>query len=130
MSVFDEKAAEWDTPEHRERARRLADTIREHIPLMPQMRAIDIGAGNVKKKIFTMTPEADADTVDLSAYFGTIYGVQAVISAGADAALSFVIPTFSGTDVTLAEKEADFTAATDWTGAEVTLQVIGTDEGL
>lgn len=45
MSEFDEKAAEWDTPERRERAHQLADTIREHLPLDERMRAIDIGAG-------------------------------------------------------------------------------------
>lgn len=45
MSEFDEKAAEWDTPERRERAHQLADTIRAHIPLTADMRAIDIGAG-------------------------------------------------------------------------------------
>ncbi len=45
MSLFDEKAAEWDTPERRERAHRLADAIREHVPLAADMRAIDIGAG-------------------------------------------------------------------------------------
>ena len=45
MSEFDEKAAEWDTPERRDRAHQLADTIREHVPLREDMRAIDIGAG-------------------------------------------------------------------------------------
>ncbi len=45
MSVFDDKAAEWDTPERRERAHDLADTIREHVPLHPDMRVLDIGAG-------------------------------------------------------------------------------------
>jgi 2-polyprenyl-3-methyl-5-hydroxy-6-metoxy-1,4-benzoquinol methylase len=45
MSEFDEKAAEWDTPERLERAHELADTVREHIPLSEDMRAIDIGAG-------------------------------------------------------------------------------------
>ena len=45
MSVFDEKAAEWDTPERRERAHELADIIREHVSLMPDMRVLDIGAG-------------------------------------------------------------------------------------
>ncbi|MGD8684877.1 MAG: class I SAM-dependent methyltransferase [Chloroflexota bacterium] len=45
MSVFDEKAAEWDTPERRERAHALADTFREHVPLSPHMRVLDIGAG-------------------------------------------------------------------------------------
>jgi len=45
MSEFDEKAAEWDTPERLERAHLLADSIREHVPLTPELRAIDIGAG-------------------------------------------------------------------------------------
>ena len=45
MSEFDDKAAEWDTPERRERAHLLADTIREHVPLQADMRVIDIGAG-------------------------------------------------------------------------------------
>lgn len=45
MSEFDAKASEWDTPERRERAHRLADAIREHVPLTADMRAIDIGAG-------------------------------------------------------------------------------------
>jgi ubiquinone/menaquinone biosynthesis C-methylase UbiE len=45
MSEFDEKAAEWDTPERRDRAHQLADTIREHVPLNKDMCAIDIGAG-------------------------------------------------------------------------------------
>ena len=45
MNVFDEKAAEWDTPERRERAHALADTFRQHVPLSPDLRVIDIGAG-------------------------------------------------------------------------------------
>ena len=45
MSDFDDKAAEWDSPEHVERSRRLADSIREHVPLTAGMHAIDIGAG-------------------------------------------------------------------------------------
>jgi ubiquinone/menaquinone biosynthesis C-methylase UbiE len=45
MSVFDEKAAEWDTPERRERAHVLAQTFRQHVPLSPGLRVIDIGAG-------------------------------------------------------------------------------------
>lgn len=45
MSVFDEKAAEWDTPERRERAHVLADRFREHVPLTPELRVLDIGAG-------------------------------------------------------------------------------------
>jgi 2-polyprenyl-3-methyl-5-hydroxy-6-metoxy-1,4-benzoquinol methylase len=45
MSRFDAKAADWDTPERRDRAHQLADAIREHVPLTRDMRAIDIGAG-------------------------------------------------------------------------------------
>ena len=45
MSEFDDKAAEWDTSERRERAHLLADTIRAHLPLRPDMKLIDIGAG-------------------------------------------------------------------------------------
>lgn len=45
MSTFDEKAQEWDTPERRERARTLADVLREHVTLDTSMRVIDIGAG-------------------------------------------------------------------------------------
>lgn len=45
MSTFDEKAPEWDTPERQERARTLANVIREHVALDASMRVIDIGAG-------------------------------------------------------------------------------------
>jgi ubiquinone/menaquinone biosynthesis C-methylase UbiE len=45
MSTFDEKAPEWDTPERQERARKLANVIREHVALDASMRVIDIGAG-------------------------------------------------------------------------------------
>jgi 2-polyprenyl-3-methyl-5-hydroxy-6-metoxy-1,4-benzoquinol methylase len=45
MSEFDDKAADWDTPERLERAHALADAIRAHVPLEPHMRALDIGAG-------------------------------------------------------------------------------------
>lgn len=45
MSVFDAKAAEWDTPERRERAHALADVIRAHVPLTADLRVLDIGAG-------------------------------------------------------------------------------------
>jgi 2-polyprenyl-3-methyl-5-hydroxy-6-metoxy-1,4-benzoquinol methylase len=45
MSVFDQKAAEWDTPERRERAHALATTFRRYVPLAPELRVLDIGAG-------------------------------------------------------------------------------------
>ncbi len=45
MSVFDDKAAEWDTPERRERAHALADAFRAEVPLSPDLHVLDIGAG-------------------------------------------------------------------------------------
>ena len=45
MSTFDERARDWDTPERRERAEAVAETIRAHVALDPTMRAVDIGAG-------------------------------------------------------------------------------------
>lgn len=45
MSRFDEKAAEWDTPERRARTHALADAIRAAVPLDPTMRMVEIGAG-------------------------------------------------------------------------------------
>jgi ubiquinone/menaquinone biosynthesis C-methylase UbiE len=44
-SRFDEKAADWDTEERRERVRAVAAIIRQHVPLTPSMRVIDLGAG-------------------------------------------------------------------------------------
>lgn len=63
MSVFDDKAAEWDSPEHLERARDLADSIRQHIPLTAGMHAIDIGAGT---GLLGLELLADIDSVVLS----------------------------------------------------------------
>lgn len=45
MSTFDERARTWDTPERRERAERVAAAIRAVVPLSPEMRAIEVGAG-------------------------------------------------------------------------------------
>lgn len=93
--------------------------------------AYDAGAGNVKVKIFTVTPQADGDTIDLSSYFDTIYAVRAYLTAGLDANLTVLIPSFSGTTVTIAQKKADgATAADDWTSASITLHVTGTDVDL
>jgi ubiquinone/menaquinone biosynthesis C-methylase UbiE len=44
-SRFDEKAADWDTDERQERARVVAQAIRERVRLDRSMRIIDIGAG-------------------------------------------------------------------------------------
>jgi ubiquinone/menaquinone biosynthesis C-methylase UbiE len=45
MSRFDEKAADWDTPDRAARAHELAEAIRAHVPLDPTMRMVEIGAG-------------------------------------------------------------------------------------
>jgi ubiquinone/menaquinone biosynthesis C-methylase UbiE len=45
MTSFDERAREWDTPERQARAVRVAHAIRESVPLAPQTRMIEVGAG-------------------------------------------------------------------------------------
>lgn len=93
--------------------------------------SLDASAGQVKTKIFTVTPSSASDTVDLSGYFSTIYKASAYLTAGLDAALTLLIPSFSGTTVTIAQKKADgATAADDWTGASITLEVTGLDSGI
>lgn len=91
--------------------------------------SLDASAGQKKVKIFTVTPQANADTVALATWFSSIDKSFAFISAGMDAALSIVSSTHSGTTLTLTELEQDGTAATDWTAAEITLIVVGEDAG-
>lgn len=87
-------------------------------------------SGNVKEKVFTVTPSSASDTVDLSSYFDTILSAQAYLTAGLDANLTILIPSYSGTTVTIVQKKADgATNADDWTSASITLIVKGTDEG-
>jgi SAM-dependent methyltransferase len=45
VTTFDERARDWDTPERRERAEQVAAAIRAAVPLHPETRLIDIGAG-------------------------------------------------------------------------------------
>ena len=45
MSTFDERARDWDTPDRQARAEVVAAAIRDAVPLTPDTRAIDIGAG-------------------------------------------------------------------------------------
>jgi len=90
---------------------------------------LDASAGGKKLKVFTVTPQADGDTVALATWFSSISSAVAFISAGMDEALSYVQAVNSSTTVTLTELEQDGTAATDWTSAEITLWVIGEDEG-
>jgi ubiquinone/menaquinone biosynthesis C-methylase UbiE len=45
VSSFDERARDWDTPERRQRADEVARAIRASVPLTPDTRTIDVGAG-------------------------------------------------------------------------------------
>ena len=45
MSMFDDKAAEWDTPDRVERAHDIAEIVRKRVPLTTDMRVIDVGSG-------------------------------------------------------------------------------------
>jgi len=92
--------------------------------------SLDASAGTKKLKVFTVTPQANGDTVALATWFSSIDVAFAIISAGMDAALSLVQAVVSTTTVTLTELENDGTAATDWTGAAITIFAIGEDEGL
>lgn len=94
------------------------------------VKAYDLGGGTSQLKVFTVTPEANGDTVDLSGHFSAIDHVDANISGGMDAALSIVQAVESSLTVTLTELEQDGTAATDWTGAEITIRAYGQAEGV
>lgn len=95
------------------------------------VKSQDSSAGNVKTKIFTVVPQADGDTVPLATWFGTLYGAICYLTAGLDANLTHLIPSFSGTTVTIAQKKADgATAADNWTSASITMHVTGLDVGL
>lgn len=88
-------------------------------------------SGDLKIKIFTVTPAAASDTVDLSSYFDTIYGVIPVLEGGLDANLALIQASFSGTTVTLKQlKEDGSTNADDWASASIRLIVIGSDNGV
>jgi cyclopropane fatty-acyl-phospholipid synthase-like methyltransferase len=45
MATFDERAQEWDGPEHIATATAVSAAIRSAVPLAPTMRALEIGAG-------------------------------------------------------------------------------------
>ncbi len=83
-------------------------------------------AGDVKVKVYTLTPESASDTIDLSSDFDTLYSADAHLTAGLDAALTILQPSFSGTTVTIKQLKADgATDADDWTGASIELSVRG-----
>lgn len=83
-------------------------------------------SGNAKIGIFTATLGSASDTVALADYFDTIYFAVPVLSGGADAALLAGLQTsFSGTTVTIVSQEQDGTPSTNWTGATLTMLVVG-----
>lgn len=45
MSQFDDKAQEWDTPAHQDRAEAIAKAIRNQVPLSNEMTAFEYGCG-------------------------------------------------------------------------------------
>lgn len=45
MSLFDDRAADWDTEDRVERARSVASAIRRNVPLDRELRVIEFGAG-------------------------------------------------------------------------------------
>jgi SAM-dependent methyltransferase len=45
MSSFDDRARTWDTPDRQARSEAVAAVIRQHVPLGPRTRAIEVGAG-------------------------------------------------------------------------------------
>jgi len=45
MATFDERAKDWDTPEHVERSVAVAEAIRAAVPIRQDGRAIELGAG-------------------------------------------------------------------------------------
>lgn len=95
------------------------------------VKSIPFSGGKQVLKIFTVTPEAASDTVDLSSYFDEILSAKAWLTAGLDAALTLLLPSYSTTTVTIVQKKADgATNADDWTSASITLEVIGTHEGV
>ena len=45
MATFDERAKDWDTPEHIERSLAVAEAVRAAVPIRQGGRAIELGAG-------------------------------------------------------------------------------------
>ena len=84
--------------------------------------------GDHKVVILDATPASASDTVTLTTAnsgLSTILGVIPIITTGQDAALTTVHATFSGLVITIVTLGQDGANATDWTGANVRLFVIG-----
>lgn len=83
--------------------------------------------GQYNRWAVTITPTSASDTFTLTQADhgvnpnGTITVESALITTGADANLQTAHPTVSGATVTVVTKGADGLAATDWTGASITI---------
>jgi 2-polyprenyl-3-methyl-5-hydroxy-6-metoxy-1,4-benzoquinol methylase len=67
MTTFDERAKDWDTPERIARAARVADSIRDAVPLHPTDRLADIGAGTGLLGLALVDDVAEVTLLDPSA---------------------------------------------------------------
>lgn len=84
--------------------------------------------GRRKLVVLTMVPESASDTVTLTEAthkIGTIDSIVAVVNEGQDANLQTAHCTKSGLVITVATLNAAGSSATDWTGAVITLHVVG-----
>lgn len=83
-------------------------------------------SGDYKIGVFTVTPAASSDTVDLSDYFDSLVFADAHITAGLDANFTLLQTSWSTTTVTIKQLKADgTTAADDWTSAAIEIVVVG-----
>lgn len=95
---------------------------------------VDLGgstfSGDGEKIIqVTCVPCSASDTITLTQATHGIRSISGIISAeltaGIDAALLTCSATYSGLVITLVTYEQDGTAATDWTGAEARINILG-----
>ena len=83
-------------------------------------------SGDYCIEIFTVTPAAASDSIDLSSYFSEIVGAFAHITAGLAAAFTLLQVSYSTTTVTIKQLKADgATNADAWTNAAIEVWVIG-----
>jgi hypothetical protein len=89
------------------------------------VKATEFG-GDYQLKIFTITPDAASNTIDLSSYFSEIVGARAHLTGGLDANLTHIQVAFATTTVTITQVKANgTTAASDWGTAAIEIWVVG-----
>lgn len=74
--------------------------------------------------VFTATVASASDTIDLSSYFSEILFVAVEIETGIGTNFKTIMPTFSGTTVTVVSKNASGATATSF--GDIRLLVAGT----